>query len=158
MKKHKSELFRLRFVLFAAVRWAEFPLFPFRPARSDPVLGQYGILIFFKTLQYLLWSPQAHPTAVRRPSAAACLKQILILTASYGRSCHRVVMGTAKTGRAGRPSTFTRVSRFVTSAEYGDKPTPKRVWRDNVSVEEKRFSELTHRGAIAPSNITISFR
>ena len=37
---HKSELFRLRFVLFAAVRSADFPLFPCSPARSNPILGQ----------------------------------------------------------------------------------------------------------------------
>ena len=35
---HKSELFRLRFVLFATIRSASFPLFPSRLARS--VLGQ----------------------------------------------------------------------------------------------------------------------
>ena len=38
--KGKSELFRLRFVLFAAVLSADFPLFPPRPARSNSVLGQ----------------------------------------------------------------------------------------------------------------------
>ena len=38
--KGKSESFRLRFVLFAAVRSADFPLFPPSPARSDPILGQ----------------------------------------------------------------------------------------------------------------------
>ena len=37
---HKSESFRLRFVLFATIRSADFPLFPPRPARSNPVLGQ----------------------------------------------------------------------------------------------------------------------
>ncbi|MEI3524891.1 MAG: hypothetical protein V8Q27_01250, partial [Eubacteriales bacterium] len=37
---HKSELFRLRFVLFAAVRSADFPLFPSSPARSNSILGQ----------------------------------------------------------------------------------------------------------------------
>ena len=36
----KSELFRLRFVLFAAVRSASFPLFPSSPACSNPILGQ----------------------------------------------------------------------------------------------------------------------
>ena len=38
--KHKSEPKRLRFVLFTAVRSADFPLFPPRLARSDPILGQ----------------------------------------------------------------------------------------------------------------------
>ena len=38
--KGKSELFRLRFVPFATVRSVSFPLFPSRPARSNPVLGQ----------------------------------------------------------------------------------------------------------------------
>ena len=37
---HKSESFRLRFVLFTTVRSADFPLFPSSPARSNPVLGQ----------------------------------------------------------------------------------------------------------------------
>ena len=37
---HKSESFRLRFVLFATVRSADFPLFPSSPACSDSVLGQ----------------------------------------------------------------------------------------------------------------------
>ena len=39
-KKHKSEPKRLRFVLFATVRSADFPLFPPSPARSNPTLGQ----------------------------------------------------------------------------------------------------------------------
>ena len=38
--KAKSESFRLRFVLFATIRSADFPLFPSSPARSNPVLGQ----------------------------------------------------------------------------------------------------------------------
>ena len=38
--KGKSEPFRLRFVLFAAVHSADFPLFPSRLARSGSVLGQ----------------------------------------------------------------------------------------------------------------------
>ena len=38
--KHKSEPFRLRFVLFTAARSADFPLFPSSPARSNPILGQ----------------------------------------------------------------------------------------------------------------------
>ena len=38
--KGKSELFRLRFVLFTAVRSADFPLFPSSPARSNSILGQ----------------------------------------------------------------------------------------------------------------------
>ena len=37
---HKSELFRLRFVLFATIRSADFPLFPSSPARFFRVLGQ----------------------------------------------------------------------------------------------------------------------
>ena len=36
----KSESFRLRFVLFTAVRSADFPLFPSSPARFFRVLGQ----------------------------------------------------------------------------------------------------------------------
>ena len=38
--KHKSESFRLRFVLFTAARSADLPLFPSRPARSNSILGQ----------------------------------------------------------------------------------------------------------------------
>ena len=37
---HKSESFRLRFVLFTAVRSANFPLFPSGPARFFRILGQ----------------------------------------------------------------------------------------------------------------------
>ena len=37
---HKSESFRLRFVLFTAVRSADFPLFPPGPARFFRILGQ----------------------------------------------------------------------------------------------------------------------
>ena len=37
---HKSELFRLRFVLFATVRSADLPLFPSSPARFFRILGQ----------------------------------------------------------------------------------------------------------------------
>ena len=37
---HKSESFRLRFVLFATVHSADFPLFPSRPARFFRILGQ----------------------------------------------------------------------------------------------------------------------
>ena len=37
---HKSESFRLRFVLFTTVRSADFPLFPSSPARFFRVLGQ----------------------------------------------------------------------------------------------------------------------
>ena len=36
----KSESFRLRFVLFATVHSADFPLFPSSPARSNSILGQ----------------------------------------------------------------------------------------------------------------------
>ena len=38
--KGKSEPFRLRFVLFAAIRSADIPLFPSGPARSNSILGQ----------------------------------------------------------------------------------------------------------------------
>ena len=38
--KGKSESFRLRFVLFAIIRSADFPLFPSSPACSNPILGQ----------------------------------------------------------------------------------------------------------------------
>ena len=38
--KGKSELFRLRFVLFTTVRSADFPLFPSSPARFFRILGQ----------------------------------------------------------------------------------------------------------------------
>ena len=38
--KGKSESFRLRFVLFTAVRSTDFPLFPSSPACSNPILGQ----------------------------------------------------------------------------------------------------------------------
>ena len=37
---HKSESFRLRFVLFTTVRSADFPLYPSSPARFFRVLGQ----------------------------------------------------------------------------------------------------------------------
>ena len=36
----KSEPFRLRFVLFATVHSADFPLFPSNPARFFRILGQ----------------------------------------------------------------------------------------------------------------------
>ena len=39
----KSEPFRLRFVLFTAVRSAALPLFPPSPARSNPILGQIWV-------------------------------------------------------------------------------------------------------------------
>ncbi|OLA28015.1 MAG: hypothetical protein BHW32_00320 [Firmicutes bacterium CAG:129_59_24] len=38
--KHKSESFRLRFVLFTTIRSADFPLFPSSPACFFRVLGQ----------------------------------------------------------------------------------------------------------------------
>ena len=38
--KGKSEPFRLRFVLFTAVRSADFPLFPSMPVRFFRILGQ----------------------------------------------------------------------------------------------------------------------
>lgn len=37
---HKSESFRLRFVLFTTVHSADFPLFPSSPARFFRILGQ----------------------------------------------------------------------------------------------------------------------
>ena len=37
---HKSELFRLRFVLFTTIRSADLPLFPSSPARFFRILGQ----------------------------------------------------------------------------------------------------------------------
>ena len=42
---HKSEPFRLRFVLFAAVYWMAFPLFPFSSAHSNSNLGQKWVKI-----------------------------------------------------------------------------------------------------------------
>ena len=41
----KSELFRLRFVLFAAVRSADFPLSPSSPTRSNSILGQNWVKV-----------------------------------------------------------------------------------------------------------------
>lgn len=41
----KSELFRLRFVLFTTVRSADFPLFPSSPARFFRILGQKWVRI-----------------------------------------------------------------------------------------------------------------
>ena len=38
--KGKSEPFWLQLVLFTTVRSADFPLFPPRPTRSNPILGQ----------------------------------------------------------------------------------------------------------------------
>ena len=38
--KAKSESFRLRFVLFTAIRSVSFPLFPSKPARFFRILGQ----------------------------------------------------------------------------------------------------------------------
>ena len=56
--KGKSEPFRLRFVLFAAIRSADFPLYPSSPARFFRVLGQnwvrHGV-------------PEPTPTAPRSP-------------------------------------------------------------------------------------------
>ena len=42
---HKSESFRLRFVLFATVHSADFPLFPSSPARSNSILGQNWVRV-----------------------------------------------------------------------------------------------------------------
>ena len=44
--KHKSESFRLRFVLFAIIRSADFPLFPSSPARFFRILGQNWVRKF----------------------------------------------------------------------------------------------------------------
>ena len=57
--KGKSESFRLRFVLFTAVRSANFPLFPSSPARFFRILGQ-------KWVKHS--APAPTPTASRRPS------------------------------------------------------------------------------------------
>nr|DAY58896.1 MAG TPA: hypothetical protein [Caudoviricetes sp.] len=57
--KGKSEPFRLRFVLFAAVRPADLPLFPPSPACSGSVLGQ-------KWVRH--GAPAPTPTAPRSPS------------------------------------------------------------------------------------------
>ena len=43
--KAKSESFRIRFVLLAIIRSADFPLFPSRPACSGSVLGQKWVKI-----------------------------------------------------------------------------------------------------------------
>ena len=43
--KAKSESFRLRFVLFTAVRSADFPLFPSSPARFFRILGQKWVRV-----------------------------------------------------------------------------------------------------------------
>ena len=56
---HKSESFRLRFVLFAAIRSTDFPLFPSSPARFFRILGQ-------KWVKHGALTPT--PTASRRPS------------------------------------------------------------------------------------------
>ena len=56
---HKSGSFRLRFVLFATVRSADFPLFPSSPARFFRILGQ-------KWVKHGALAPT--PTASRRPS------------------------------------------------------------------------------------------
>ena len=78
--KHKSESFRLRFVLFTTVRSADFPLFPSRPACSGSVLGQKWVKeessCFSKNPQYLLQFPPKRLSAVRHPSAAAYPKRI----------------------------------------------------------------------------------
>ena len=56
--KGKSESFRLRFVLFAAVRSADLPLFPSRPVRFFRVLGQKWVK---------RGAPAPTPTAPRSP-------------------------------------------------------------------------------------------
>ena len=57
--KGKSEPFRLRFVLFAAVRSADFPLFPSGPTRFFRVLGQNWVKH---------GAPAPTPTAPHSPS------------------------------------------------------------------------------------------
>ena len=57
--KGKSESFRLRFVLFTAVRSADFPLFPSSPAHFFRILGQNWV-------RHGVLAPT--PTASRRPS------------------------------------------------------------------------------------------
>ena len=57
--KGKSESFRLRFVLFATVHSADFPLFPSSPARFFRILGQ-------KWVRH--GAPAPTPAASRRPS------------------------------------------------------------------------------------------
>ena len=57
--KGKSESFRLRFVLFAAIRSADFPLFPSSPARFFRILGQNWVRH---------GEPEPTPTAPRSPS------------------------------------------------------------------------------------------
>ena len=56
---HKSESFRLRFVLFTIIRSADFPLFPSSPARFFQILGQ-------KWVRHGVPAPT--PTAPRSPS------------------------------------------------------------------------------------------
>ena len=43
--KGKSESFRLRFARFSAIHSADFPLFPSKITRSDPILGQKWVRI-----------------------------------------------------------------------------------------------------------------
>ena len=78
--KGKSESFRLRFVLFAIIRSAGFPLFPLSPARFFRILGQKWVKeessCFSKNPQYLLQFLPKRLSAVRHPSAAACPKRI----------------------------------------------------------------------------------
>ena len=56
---HKSEPFRLRFVLFATVCSADFPLFPSSPARFFRILGQNWVRH---------GAPAPMPTALHSPS------------------------------------------------------------------------------------------
>ena len=73
--KGKSESFRLRFVLFTAIRSVSFPLFPSSPARFFRVLGQKRVntesSCFSGSLRYLLRFLRTHPSTIRHPSAAA---------------------------------------------------------------------------------------
>ena len=78
--KGKSESFRLRFVLFAIIRSADFPLFPSSPARFFRILGQNWVntesSYFSGSLRYLLRFLRTHPSTIRHPLAAACPKRI----------------------------------------------------------------------------------
>ena len=57
--KGKSELFRIRFVLFVTIRSADFPLYPSSPARFFRILGQNWVKHDV---------PAPMPTAPRSPS------------------------------------------------------------------------------------------
>ncbi len=50
---HKSESFRLRFVLFTTIRSADFPLFPSSPAHFFRILGQNWVKEDFATAEII---------------------------------------------------------------------------------------------------------